>query len=228
MVGRRGTVGLGRTGSAGGARQPAKSPSLAGRLLVSRGHLVVAVTFTFGLVLGVTGCGLTPGGSIQVKLPPRATPTPRPSSLPTDSFLVEATNVFGILPSSSVHVSCQSGGRQVELSGVADGAHFEVTMSHLRPGQRLTDPPLQGGFEDQITMVVTKSGAGSSLRYVAGAAAGTYQGVGTLTVDRSGEGGTISIQFGPPEGENPSSQTSGDVTTTGLNDGQVSGTWRCP
>ena len=114
------------------------------------------------------------------------------------------------------------------MSGEVQGQHVTLSLSHLRPGQDLYDPPLQGGFSDSVTMTVRGPGAVSPIEYQAGFVNGDYQGVGTLRVGRSGRSGTVSIQFGPPVGQEPSVQTSGNTTTFGANSGSISGSWRCP
>lgn len=183
-----------------------------------------------GAAIMVTGCSLVPAPTIGVKVHPRATPPRRYSPFPqgTNSFAINAPNVFGLLSGGSARVSCSQGGHTVEVSGTVQGASVAIKLTNLRPRQNLSDPPVVGGFSDLVTMRVTEVGSPHPLRYLAGSQDGTYQGVGTLTVDKTGRGGTVSISFGPPIGQNPTSQSSGNETTTGLNDGGISGTWRCP
>jgi len=126
-----------------------------------------------------------------------------------------------------VHVSCTHSGHTVKVSGSVQGALVNISLTNLRPRQRLSDPPIAGGFSDLVTMTVIESGSRQPLSYLAGNQAGAYQGVGTITVDKTGRGGSIGINFGPPVGQNPSSETSGNATTTGLNDGGVAGSWQC-
>lgn len=181
-----------------------------------------------GASLLVSGCSLQPSGNIVIRTPPAPTASHLPSPLGVNSFEINATNVFGSLSGGSVHVSCTHSGRTVKVSGSVQGALVNISLTNLRPSQRLSDPPIAGGFSDVVTMTVIETGSPQPLRYLAGLQAGAYQGVGNITVDKTGRGGSIGINFGPPVGQNPSSETSGNATTTGLNDGGVSGSWQCP
>ncbi len=116
----------------------------------------------------------------------------------------------------------------MRVSGQVQGKTVVVALTHLQPGQNLYDPPLEGGFSDSVTMTVRASGSLSPTEYEAGFQDGNYEGVGTLKVGRSGRSGTVSIQFGPPVGQEPSVQSSGNTTTFGTNSGSVEGSWSCP
>lgn len=186
------------------------------------------LTSVLGAAILVSGCGLQPSGNIVIRTPPAPAPSHLPSPLGVNSFEINATNVFGIMSGGSVHVSCTHLGRTVKVSGSVQGALVNISLTNLRPRQQLSDPPVAGGFSDLVTMAVTQAGSPQPLRYLAGLQAGAYQGVGTITVDKTGRGGSIGINFGPPVGQNPSSETSGNTTTTGLNAGGVSGSWQCP
>jgi hypothetical protein len=191
-------------------------------------RLAVMSLVTVAIVPLIAGCSLTPSGTIVVKTHPSSQPSHSSPSVPVNSFQVEASNVFGMLSGGSVQVSCRDGGRRVSISGSVQRAPVTIALTNLRPKQNLSDPPVAGNFADLVTMTVTESGLAHPLRYVAGNEYGAYQGVGTLTVDRSGQGGTVSFDFGPPVGQNPTSQASGDEITTGLNDGSLYGRWQCP
>ncbi len=176
------------------------------------------------VLVSLGGCAVGPTGTLQVRQSP--SPSRGGSGLAVNSFLVQGGNLFGILPGHGAEVSCSAGGRNVQVRGEIQGQQVTVSLSHLRPGQDLYDPPLEGGFTDSVTMTVR--GTGSPIEYVAGFLSGNYQGVGTLKVGRGGMSGSVSIQFGPPVGQEPSVQSSGDTTTFGTNSGSVSGSWRCP
>ncbi len=185
----------------------------------------VLAAWAAALFLG--GCAVGPSGVLQVRQRPSASPSV--PALAANSFEVAGgVHLFGILSGSGTTVSCADGGRDVLVSGEVQGQHVTLSLSHLRPGQDLYDPPLQGGFSDSVTMTVRGPGAVSPIEYQAGFVNGDYQGVGTLRVGRSGRSGTVSIQFGPPVGQEPSVQTSGNTTTFGANSGSISGSWRCP
>jgi hypothetical protein len=137
-------------------------------------------------------------------------------------------NFFGILSARAASVSCSDGGRDVLVSGEVQGHQVTIALSHLRPGQNLYDPPLEGGFPDSVTLSVRGPGNAPPIEYQGGFVNGNYQGVGTLKVERSGRSGTVALQFGPPVGQEPSVQVSGDTTTFGGNAGSISGSWWCP
>ncbi|MGC8472966.1 MAG: hypothetical protein ACP5PW_00965 [Candidatus Dormibacteria bacterium] len=177
-------------------------------------------------VLFVGGCGVGPSGSLQVRQ--RPTPSPTGDGLAANSFLIQGENLFGVLSARGTKVTCSAGGSSVRVSGEVQGKSVVVALSRLRPGQDLYDPPLEGGFSDSVTMTVSGLGGGSPTEYQAGFQDGNYQGVGTLKVGRSGRSGTVSIQFGPPVGQEPSVQSSGNTTTFGSNSGSVDGSWSCP
>ena len=178
------------------------------------------------VVLFLGGCAVGPSGVLQVR--PRPTASPSGPSLAANSFVLGGGNLFGILSGRGASVSCSDGGRDVLVSGEVQGQHVTVSLSHLRPGQNLYDPPLEGGFSDSVTMTVRGPGSAPPIEYQGGFVNGDYQGVGTLKVARSGRSGTVSLQFGPPVGQQPSVQVSGDTTTFGGNSGSISGSWRCP
>lgn len=191
-------------------------------------RLAVIGLVAMAIIPLIAGCSLAPSGTIVVKTHPSPRPSASQAPLAVNSFDVQASNVFGILAGGSVQVSCRDGGHRVAISGSVQRASVLIALSNLRPGQRLSVPPVEGNFADLVTMTVTERGLARPLRYIAGSEDGSYQGVGTLTVDRSGQGGTVSVEFGPPIGQNPTSQTSGDVTTFGMNDGSLTGRWQCP
>ena len=191
-------------------------------------RLAVTGLAAMAIIPLIAGCSLAPSGTIVVKTHPSPRPSASQAPLTVNSFDVQASNVFGILAGGSVQVACRDGGHRVAISGSVQQASVMIALSNLRPGQRLSVPPGEGNFADLVTMTVAQRGLARPLRYIAGSEDGSYQGVGTLTVDRSGQGGTVSVEFGPPVGQNPTSQTSGDVTTTGLNDGSLTGRWQCP
>jgi hypothetical protein len=178
------------------------------------------------VALFLGGCGLGPSGSLQVRQ--RPSPSPSGNGLAANSFLIQGENLFGILPARGAQVSCSAGGSTVRVSGQVQGKTVVVALTHLQPGQNLYDPPLEGGFSDSVTMTVRASGSLSPTEYEAGFQDGNYEGVGTLKVGRSGRSGTVSIQFGPPVGQEPSVQSSGNTTTFGTNSGSVEGSWSCP
>ena len=178
------------------------------------------------VLVSLGGCAVGPSGTLQVRQ--RPSPSPGGLVLAANSFLVQGANLFGILPGPRTQVACSAGGRNVQVRGEVQGQQVTISLSHLRPGQDLYDPPLEGGFSDSVTMTVRGLGGGSPIEYAAGFLSGNYQGVGTLKVGRSGRSGTVSIQFGPPVGQEPSVQSSGNTTTFGANSGSVSGSWRCP
>ena len=185
----------------------------------------VLAAWAVALFLG--GCAVGPSGVLQVRQRPGASPSV--PALAVNSFAVAGgVHLFGILSGSGTSVSCADGGRDVLVSGEVQGQHVTLSLSHLRPGQDLYDPPLQGGFSDSVTMTVRGPGTAPPIEYQAGFVNGDYQGVGTLRVGRSGRTGTVSIQFGPPVGQEPSVQTSGNTTTFGANSGSISGSWLCP
>lgn len=178
------------------------------------------------VALLVGGCGLGPSQSLQVRQ--RTSPSPSGSGPAANSFLIQGDNLFGILPARGAQVSCSAGGSTVRVSGRVQGKAVVVALTHLRPGQNLYDPPLEGGFSDSVTMTVRAPGSPSPTEYEAGFQDGNYQGVGTIKVGRSGRSGTVSIQFGPPVGQEPSVQSSGNTTIFGTNSGSVDGSWSCP
>lgn len=179
-----------------------------------------------GVVLCLGGCAATPSPSIQVR--PRPAPSPSYSGLAANTFLVQAGNLFGVLPARGAKISCSAGGRGVRVSGEVQGESVVIALSHLQPGQSLLGPPLGEGFSDSVTMTVGAPGSASPAEYEAGFQDGSYQGAGTLRVGRSGRTGTVAIQFGPPVGQEPSAQSSGGTTIFAANSGSVEGRWSCP
>ena len=178
------------------------------------------------VALFLGGCGLAPSQTLQVRQ--RPSPSPSGRVLAANSFLIQGDNLFGILPARGAQVSCSAGGSTVRVSGRVQGKAVVVALTHLQPGQNLYDPPLEGGFSDSVTMTVLAPGSAFPTEYEAGFQDGNYQGVGTIKVGRSGRTGTVSIQFGPPVGQEPSVQSSGNTTTFGANSGSVDGSWSCP
>lgn len=181
-----------------------------------------------GVVLLAAGCSVAPSETIGVQPSPKVTSTPGQSSLPPTAFEIDEAYGFGVLPDTAAHVACSDNDHKVEISGLVQGAKVVVTLTHLRAGQRLTDPPIGGGFSDQVTMRVTPTGSQPPLTYEAGYENGVYQGAGSLTVDKSGRSGSFGISFGAPVGQSPSQQTSGNQTLFGGNEGNISGSWTCP
>jgi hypothetical protein len=178
------------------------------------------------VVLCLGGCAAGPSGVLQVRQ--RPTTSPGQPALAPNSFVMAGGNLFGILSARGASVSCPDGGRDVLVSGEVQGQHVTISLSHLRPGQDLYDPPLEGGFSDSVTLTVRGPGNAPPIEYQGGFVNGDYQGVGTLKVARSGRSGAVALQLGPPVGQEPSVQVSGDTTTFGGNAGSISGSWRCP
>lgn len=176
----------------------------------------------------LSGCALVPSGTITVREHPSPSASPTGQPLPTNSWVMSGDNLFGMLAGPSVRVSCGAGGHSVEVRGEVQGALVAIDLTHLSPGQDLYNPPISGGFSDAITMTVTGPGSSAAVEYVAGNQGGSYQGVGTLVVNKGGRGGTVSMEFGPAVGQEPSVQSSGGITTFGANSGSVTGSWRCP
>jgi len=175
----------------------------------------------------VVGCSVAPSQAIGVQPSPRATSHPAPDlPAPTSFAISEAYGNAELLP-RAVRVRCSDDNSRVEISGSVQGSDVVVVISNLHPGQDLTDPPIVGGFPDRISMKVTPAGSQPPLVYVGGDQDGTYQGEGTLTVAKSGAGGTINISFGAPVGQSPSQDVSGNQVTFGANEGSVFGTWSC-
>jgi hypothetical protein len=177
-------------------------------------------------LLSLSGCALGPSGTLQVREHP--SPSPIIEAQPTNSFVIDGGSVFGILQAPTARVSCTAGGRDVQVTGVVQGQQVTMDLSQLRPRQDLYDPPLKGGFADSVTMTLRRPGAASPVEYAAGFLNGDYQGVGTLVVGRTGRTGAVNLSFGPPLGQEPSVQSSGNSTTFGANSGSVEGRWSCP
>ncbi|MHB1525530.1 MAG: hypothetical protein ACYCZN_04515 [Candidatus Dormibacteria bacterium] len=134
----------------------------------------------------------------------------------------------GTLAAPPAQITCTDHDRTVTIAGTVQGVSLTIKLTHVTPGQHLSVPPTNGGFSDLVTMTTAGAGPAQSLAYVAGDQGGTYQGVGTLTVNKHGSGGQISLNFGSPVGQAPSVQASGGVTLFGANEGSVFGTWQCP
>ncbi len=185
------------------------------------------VLLAVGAGVLAVGCSVAPSQAIGVQPSPRATSHPA-QDLPTPtSFQIDEAYGYAALPSRAVRVRCSDNNSRVVISGSVQGAHVVVIITNLHPGQDLTDPPIVGGFPDRISMKVTPAGSQPPLTYVGGDQDGTYQGEGTLTVAKSGAGGTINISFGAPVGQSPSQDVSGNQVTFGANEGSVFGTWSC-
>ena len=186
------------------------------------------IAAALGLVLGITGCSLAPSGLGGPKVITSPASSPSPAFAAITSLNVSTPVAYGTLAAPPARISCTNHDRTVAISGTVQGVSLTIKVTNVTRGQHLSVPPIVGGFSDLVTMTTAGSGPAQSLDYVAGDQGGTYQGVGTLTSNKHGTGGQISLNFGSPVGQAPSVQASGDTTTFGANDGSVFGTWQCP
>jgi hypothetical protein len=187
----------------------------------------VVLALALGLVVAGCSSGL---GSPSLSAPATSSPKPTPTHKApvTTSLQVLLFPKYGRLNPANSTVSCSAHDSTVVVGGLVQGTKVTIRLTGLRKRQHILIPPPVGSYSDRVTVTVSGASPSNSLTYVVGFASGTYQGEGTLEVNKRGTSGKLSVSAPAPEGQAPSIQSSGIATTIGGNGLGLTGTWRCP
>jgi hypothetical protein len=191
--------------------------------------LCLALASSLGML--VAGCSGSLGApSLTAPAAPSPTASSSHKSHTTTALDLLFGSQFESLTPRDATVRCSAKDSTVVVRGSVVGDDVTIRLSGLREGQHLNVPPTLGGYTDRVTVTVAgaKPTESLTLTYLVGFTKGTYQGVGTIDVGKSGTRGTLRVSAPSPVGQPPSIQGSGIYVTIGANSMSLDGTWKCP
>lgn len=147
-------------------------------------------------VLLLLVCLLASGCAVAGKgKPSRSSPTTPAVAGRTKIFAVIGTqSQAGVLQAGSGKLRCSAKGRGFEVTGSVGKYSVSLRVNGLGPSQHLSFPPLRGTFSDSVTMVASAPGQPAETFY-AGPAAQVIEGLGNLSVNRTGLGGKLQLNL---------------------------------